>query len=436
MDGFAKKACAAISIFVFILLITPAILQADSLISAPQALSDLIDEGLAQNKEIQSMENEVESLKELIPFAGSLPDPRLGIGALNVPTDTFSFNQEPMTQKQIFIAQKLPWFSKLSLRSQRQTTIANREYWVLQAKRYELARQIAVAYYELGYAASGLEINGRMTDLVEQLRKVAESRYATGKGLQQDVLEAHVELTKLLDERVSLERESRNLEDRINALLNRDRFNPVTPPGSLSYPALKLDVGALQDQSLEQNPQLAVRQAEVDRAGVEIELARKDYYPDMDFMVAYGQRGEDMTGRDLPDFVSGSVVVNVPLWYKTRQDKQLAATLKRLAAVKDGYRNLFETLPHQVNALATDIGKFQENYRLYTDALVPQAEQWAKSSLAAYQVRELEFDTMIKSQLQVLRLELQSDRYLFNIYQKRAELEELLGGRIQSLEKR
>ncbi len=430
MGGFSKKACATISIFVFILLITSVRLQADSLIWAPQALSDLIDEGLEQNKEIQSLENQVESLKELIPFAGSLPDPRLGIAALNVPTDTFSFNQEPMTQKQIFIAQKLPWFGKLSLRSQRQVTIANREYWVLQAKRYELARQIAVAYYELGYVDRGLEVNARLSDLVEQLRKIAESRYATGKGLQQDVLQAHVELTKLLDERVSLERESRNLEDRINELLNRERFNPVTPPGRLSYPALKLDVGALQDQSLEQNPQLAVKQAQVDQAGVEIELARKDYYPDMDFKVAYGQRGEDMTGRDLPDFVSGSVVVNVPLWYKTRQNKQLAATLKRLAAVKDGYRNLFEALPHQINALATDVDKFQENYRLYTGALVPQAEQWAQSSLAAYQVRELEFDTMIRAQLQVLRLELQSDRYLFNIYQKRAELEELLGGRI------
>ncbi len=226
----------------------------------------------------------MESLKELIPFAGSLQDPRIGIGALNVPTDTFSFNQEPMTQKQIFVAQKLPWFGKLSLRSQRQATIANREYWVLQAKKYELARQIAVAYYELGYVNQGLEINARLTELVEQLRKVAESRYATGKGLQQDVLEAHVELTKLLDEKVSLERQYRNLEDRINELLNRDRFNSVSPPGRLAYPDLKLDVKALQEKSLKQNPQLAMRQAEVDQAGVEIELAHKDYYPDMDVM--------------------------------------------------------------------------------------------------------------------------------------------------------
>jgi outer membrane protein, heavy metal efflux system len=122
-------------------------------------LSGLIDEGLEQNYEIQGLENQVQNLKELIPFAGSLQDPGIGIGALNVPTDTFSFNQEPMTQKKIFIAQKFPWFGKLGLRSQRQVTIANRGFWVLQAKKYELARQIAVAYYELGYVDQGLEIN-------------------------------------------------------------------------------------------------------------------------------------------------------------------------------------------------------------------------------------------------------------------------------------
>jgi len=412
------------------LLIGPSGVQAGSPIWAQPPLSELIEEAMVQNKEIKSLEESVESLKELIPYAGSLQDPRIGLGALNVPTDTFSFNQEPMTQKQIAISQKFPWFGKLSLRSQRQASIANHQYWLLEARRFELARQIAVAYYEIGYVGRGLEINNRLVELVEQLRKVAESRYATGKGLQQDVLEAHVELTKLLDEKVLLEREYRNLEDRINELLNRDRFNSVNPPDRLICPDLKLDVTALQDQSLKQNPQLAARQAEINQAEIEIRLAEKDYWPDMDVTLAYGQRGEDMTGRDLPDFVSGAIVVNVPFWYKTRQNKQLDATRKSLAAARDRYRNLVEALPYQVSKVITDIGKFQESYRLFTDALLPQAEQWAKSSLAAYQVRELEFDTMIRAQLQVLRLELQSDRYLFNIYQKRAELEEILGSRI------
>ena len=92
------------------------------------------------------------------------------------------------------------------------------------------------------------------------------------------------------------------------------------------------------------------------------------------------------------------------------------------------YRNLLETLPHRVHALATEIGDTQQNYRLYVDALLVQSEQWARSSLAAYEVGKVEFNTMINAQIRMLRIELQAKRYLYNIYQKWAELEEVLGG--------
>ena len=288
--------------------ITERSLEAASPIWGPPALNQLIEEGLAKNKEIQSLATRVESLKEEIPFAGSLDDPRLGIGVLNLPTDTFDFDQEPMTQKQIFIAQKVPWFGKLSLKEHRQLLMASRQHAILEAKRLELARKIATAYYELGFIACSLEINGRLTEMVNDILKVAETRYATGKGLQQDVLQAQVELSKLLDEKIMLNKKRRIFEDRINELLNRGSYIPVVPPKDLRFPEIRLDVETLNAQSLEQNPWLKVRQAEVDHGSVEIELAKKDYWPDMDFKVAYGQRDESQTGTDWADFLSTSVV--------------------------------------------------------------------------------------------------------------------------------
>jgi outer membrane protein TolC len=117
--------------------------QASPIIWAPPDLAELIEEALAENKELQSLEAKVESLKEAISFAGSLDDPRLGIGVINLPTDSFSFDQEAMTQKKIFIAQKVPWFGKLSLKEQSQALIAGSQQAVLEARRLELARKIA-----------------------------------------------------------------------------------------------------------------------------------------------------------------------------------------------------------------------------------------------------------------------------------------------------
>lgn len=411
--------------------ITDTPLEAEPLISAPPDLAELIEAGLAENEDLQSLAAKVESLKEMVPFAGSLEDLRLGIAAVNMPTDTFDFDQEPMTQKQIFIAQKLPWFGKLSLREQKQALIAGRQQAVLEAKRLELARNIAVTYYELGFIARSLEINRRLTEMENQLIRVAETRYATGRGLQQDVLQAQVELSKLLDEKITLEKRRRSLEDRINELLNKESFVPVPPPGDLSYPGLSLDIGQAQAQSLIGNPWLKVRQLEMDEAAVDVELAKKDYWPDMDFRVAYGQREEDFTGRDLPDLVTASVVVNIPIWQKTRQDKNLAAKQKNYLAARKSFQNITKSLPHQVDTLVTEIHNLQENYRLFSDALVIEAEQWAKSSLAAYVVDKLEFNTMLSAHIRLLRFELRAKQYLFNIYQKRAELEEILGGPLE-----
>jgi outer membrane protein TolC len=187
-------------------------------------------------------------------------------------------------------------------------------------------------------------------------------------------------------------------------------------------------VDRLQQQVLKGNPWLKARLAEIDQATVDVELAGKDYWPDMDFILAYGQREDSETGQDRADFVSGSVVFKIPLWQKSRQDKKFTASKKKHEAALKTYRNLAETLPHRVDAIASEIANIQKNYRLYADALMVQAKQWANSALIAYEVGKVEFNTMINAQIRLLRLELQAASYLFQVYQKRAELEEVLGG--------
>ncbi len=430
MKQFQKKSVIAMLALLSVLIFWNGRILAASPIWAPTSLAGLIEEGLAENQEIQSLVSRVESLKKEIPFAGALDDPKLGLAILNLPADSFRFDREPMTQKQISIAQKIPWFGKLDLRSQRAALKAIRQQAMLDAKRLELARQIAIAYYELAFMVKSIETNERLTEIVNQLLVVAETSYATGRGLQQDVLQAQVELSKLLDEKIMLERRQRTLADRINELLNRDRFMAVEPPASWEFMRLQLNLEELTTKALQENPRLRVKQADIDIVDVEVELARKDYWPDMDVKLAYGQRDEDRTGRSLPDFVSAQVVMNVPLWQNTRQDPKLEATLKAREAAEKSYRNLLKSLPYQVDALITEIHNTQENYKLFTEALLLQADQWARSSQSAYEVGTIEFNTMINAHIRLLRFELQADNYLYDIYQRRAELEELLGGPI------
>ncbi|MCF8067389.1 MAG: TolC family protein [Desulfobacterales bacterium] len=406
------------------------LVKAEVSVSASPELASLIEEGLTLNNDIQSLEAQVGALQDQVSVAGSLDDPKLGLGLLSVPTDTFSLSQEPMTQAQLFISQRIPWFGELNLKSKRVALNAVRQEAVLEAKKIELSTAIASAWYGLGYIAYSQDINFKMTEMMQQILRVAETKYSVGKGLQQDVLQAQVEATWLMDEKIMLDKNRRSLENKINELINRRQFIAVVPPNLPDYPDLTLDIKKLQEQAIQTNPWIAVKQAEIDMAEAGIDLAEKDYYPDMDFKVSYGYRDEDMTGRDLPDFLSGAVVINIPLWQTTKQSKNLSASIKGKEAALKSYQGLIKALSHRVDALAGEINSYQEKYNLVNDALILQADQWARSALSAYEVGKLEFNTMINAQIRLLRFELQKQQYLFEIYQKITELEKVLGGTI------
>ncbi len=291
-----------------IAILFPIVCCAETVIWAPAPLGVLIEEGLSNNQSLKSLEYQFEALTEQVTAAGALPDPRLGIGLLNLPTDTFDFDQEPMTQKQIFIAQKIPWAGKRALRSEDAQWSANQKEIMLDALRLTLSKDIANAYYDLGFVTKSREINDRMIELVARILNAAESRYATGRGSQQNIFQAQVELSKLYNEQIILKTKQRTLEDRINALLNRQNYQPIVYINDLTEPDIKLSLPNLIPIALVKNPELKIKEYQVKQSKTRINLAKKDYWPDFDIMAAYGQRDESRAGQDWANFFSTTMI--------------------------------------------------------------------------------------------------------------------------------
>ena len=395
-----------------------------------EALQGLFSEALANNQNLQSLVHEIDALKKEVRSAGVWDDPRLGFGLLNLPTDTFDFDQEPMTQKQVTLAQRIPWFGKLDLKTKWATLNVMQLKSVLLTKQQAMLRDLANAYYELGFVAESRAINARLINLIDRIIRIAESRYASGKGLQQDVLQAHVEQSRLMDQGNILKRRQRTLNDRINGLANRTVFVPVTPPVVKALPALGLAKEALQQAVIVHNPELTTRKLAIELAEIEAALSRKAYYPDPDLRLAYGQRDDAAAGTDRADFFSASVVFQVPLWAKRKQGPRLEAALKRRDAARLRYQDLATRLPHQIDALTTELGQIRENYNLYQEAILVQATQWAASAMSAYEVGKVDFNVMMATQIRVLNLERQAKLYRYQFYQKRADLDAIIGGRL------
>jgi len=402
--------------------------SAQQFIWAPPALQQLIDEALENNRLLQSKADRAEALKKRIPAAGALPDPKIGFALQSIPTDSFTLDQEPMTQKQIFVEQTVPWLSKLDLRSEAAAAEARQQKAELEAARLELARDVAVAWYELGYVVESLRINDELTDLVARIRRDTESRYAVGDGLQQDIFQAGVELSRLKDEAVRLENRRTTIEDRLHELTNRVEPTSIDPPADLSGLGFVISAEKLAAAALEKNPDLQGMQAQIQTARTQKQLAQKDYYPDFNIRLTYGQREEDRTGRDLPDFVSAAVAMDIPLWHKSKQSNEVAAASRNQFSAQNRYRDLQNRLPYRIQSLVAEINDTRRRYRLYTEELIPQAGQWARSAKEAYEVDRVEFDTMIDARIRVLKYRREASRLFHDIYQKRAELEAWVGG--------
>jgi len=396
----------------------------------PVALQRLTSEMLANNQGLVALQQQVAALKEEVQAAGALDDPRLGLGLLNLPVDSFRFDKEPMTQKQITLAQRIPWFGKLDLKTQRAALNAVRLESALNARRLTLIRELTDAYYELGFVAVSLKINERMADLLDQIIRVTETRYASGKDLQQDVLQAQVEQSRLMDQHNILQGQRRTIEARINGLLNRGTFASIAVPTPDDLPDLDGAVATWKAIALDSNPDVHTRRVEIDQARVDIDLSRKAYYPDPDLRLAYGQRDEDPNGNNRSDFVSALVVVNLPLWAKRKQAPKYEAAVKRRDAAQAQFRDLIAQLPHQVDAVAAELHQLRQNYTLYQEATLIQAAQWAESARFSYEVGKVNFNTMISAQLQELRIERQANKFLYQYYRKMAALDRLLGGRL------
>ena len=392
------------------------------------SLAALVEEAYHNNQDLLSMEESAQALRAEAPFSGSLQDPVVGIGLLNLPVDTFDFDQEPMTQKQLFASQKFPWFGTLDLRQQASELKALEADYQVRSKRLELAKNLAGAWYDLGFLGKGLEVNENLKTIVTQILRVAETRYGTGEGLQQDILAGQVQHSELIDEGVNIDSRERVVRARIGSLLNRGGFFEENGPLAIEEPGEIPDRTLLNRIAIQLNPLIQARKVAVDRAKVEVALAEKAYLPDFDLRFAYGER------EGFPDFVSATVGMTVPLWQSTRQDSKLAAAEKRLTAAKKSLLGLRQTLPHSIDRVLAEIEGARESYTLLQEALSVQASHLVDASLAAYSVGKVEFNTMLSARVRLLRIELNAERYKYQIYKKMVELEELIGTNLSSLE--
>ncbi len=367
----------------------------------PLMLGQAVAEALRGNPNLAAIKARADALAAIPDQRGTLPDPKMSVKMVNLPLDSLSFTQEGMTQLQIGFSQGLPFPGKLQLRKEVAQAVADAAGFDVDELRLRLARDVKVVWWNLFYLDRALEIVDSNQTLLRQFVEVAESKYSVGKGLQQDVLLAQVELSRLLDRQIHLEGQRRNEAIRLNTLLDYPATAPVALPGEISEEFQPLrDEAQLVTRAMTISPLLAIRERQVEAAKLRVALAKKDYYPDFNLGAAYGLRnGNNPNGSARDDFASIMLSMSLPIYTGTKQDRAVdqrnSERLRQRYALEDERNQVTAA----IGLALSDYRRGEEKVMLFKTGIIPQASQTVASMLAGYQVNKVDFLNVVRSQI-------------------------------------
>lgn len=372
-----------------------------------EMLSDLIQEALENNPELEAAMLNAQSAEKVISQAGSLPDPQLNLGLLNLPVNSFAFDQEPMTGKLIGIMQMFPFPGKQGLAKEMAEFEATAVKYQQKEVRNQIIQMVKRAYYNLYAIDRAIETVQKNQALMEQFIRITETKYSTGAGLQQDVLRAQVEFSKLEDDLIMWQQKRRAAVARLNAILNRPVENKFAQTaGEVELPenqAYEAPVETIEQQ----RPLLLAWKERIQKAEASVKLAHRDYWPNFTVGASYSQRDNLSNGAIMHDFFSATVSINIPLFFKRKQGAKVAEKELALSALHAQYKNIFIGILSDVESTVAEMERNRKRAELYKGGILIQAQQSLESAQAGYQVGKVDFLTLISNWMMLQNYELQ-----------------------------
>ncbi len=390
-----------------------------------QALEDYLRYASLNNAELKAKFEEWKAALEQVPQAKALDDPRFTYSYFIEEVET---RAGPQRQK-LGIMQVFPWFGTIEARTDAASANAKAALQRYQSSKLALYRQVKEAFYEFTYLATAIETAKENLELLQHFEETARAKYRVSTATHPDIIRAQLELATLEDVLKSLEQFREPTVANLNSALNRPAGAELAWPVKEVPAEIKLNRQQIIETLIQNNPQLAELDWQLEAARAKVELAKKKFYPNIGIGLDWIQTdgalspGVRDSGKD-PVVLMFSM--NIPLW----RDSYSAAEAQARANVRSVQHKKIEAenvkIAHAIELLY-DIEDNQRKINLYGDVLVPKAEQLVQVSETAYRAGTVDFLSLIDAQRMRLKYELDYERAQTDYQQKIAELEMLIG---------
>ncbi len=261
-------------------------------------------------------------------------------------------------------------------------------------------QQVKQTYFQIAYLEETLHVLERNGRLLEQIEKIADARYRVGQGSQQDVLKAQLQRTRLLREIAHHHQLQRTAQAQLRKLLNRPPDSPEIGAEQLVETPLRYTAEELLAKVRTENPQVTAQQEMVKRQSLQVELARKDRYPDFNLQYMWQH-----TGEKFPDYYMVTFSARLPIYRRRKLNPEIAQATEELNRSRHEYESQVQTAYFEVRDQYITAQTASEVLKIYHDGLIPQALSTYGAGLAAYQTGKLDFETLLSALLDVLNFD-------------------------------
>jgi len=349
----------------------------------PLTIAEAEKLALASEPGQQALRARAAALEEQAVVAGALPDPMLRVGLNNYPIESGGFTTEGMTNVGAVYRQAFPRGDTRSLSNRRFTRLAEAQMQEADARGDDVLAATRIAWLDLYYWSKARELVRESRPFFDDLATITRSLYAVGRRNQQDVLRAELELSRLDDRLIDIERQQLRARAQLREWIGEDAGRRVAGklPRWDDAPPLEDLIAALRE-----HPALQAADARIAAQDTGVEIAEQRSKPGWALDVGYSYRNGSLpSGDPRSDFVTVGVTVDLPFFRKKSVDSTLSAALQERSAARADKQRMQRSLESR---LAAEYARWKELSRrlaLYEERILVQANDHAQASLLAYQ---------------------------------------------------
>ena len=342
-------------------------------------LSDLTEEALKNSPEIQASLSKIEAARYRVPQARSLPDPMFTFGYQNEGFDRYTYGEEQGSQWMFSASQQFLFPGKRSLKGE----MVQRDVESMEAM-HELLKLKTVArvkelYYDLFLAYKNIDLFKDKRNFFLRIEDLTLARYAAGRAIQQEVLMAQTEKYMLLEKEEMFKQKIQSLEAMLRAAIGRENGPPLGRPSEPVYKPFYPDAGEAVKTALSNSPEIKARNKIIEAADTKLRMAQKEYYPDFSINASYFNRS-----GDFKDMWSATATINIPLYFKTKQEPAVREAKASLAQAKQELDAVKLMISAAIQDNFSMLRSSEKLMHLYTNGLIPKNTQDVDMALTEY----------------------------------------------------